>query len=245
MLRILYQDADLIAIAKPSGLLVHRSEIDHHETANAVDMLRAQTGLPVNPVHRLDKPTSGILLFACHRDAAVSLAAQFAGNSIDKRYLALVRGWPADSVHLNHPLARIEDDYARVGRDSVVQEAITDFRTLARCELPVAVDKYPVSRYALVEARPHTGRQHQIRRHLKHLAHPIIGDVRYGKGTHNRFFRERYGAQRLLLACTGLSFRHPVSGVPLDLHCPVDGEFAAVCAALGFPEYGASGSLRR
>ncbi len=236
MLRILYQDADLIAIVKPSGLLVHRSEIDRHETANAVDMLREQTGLPVNPVHRLDKPTSGILLFACHRDAAVSLAGQFAGNSVDKRYLALVRGWPNDQVHVNHALARIEDDYARVGRDSVVQEAITDFHTLARCELPEAVDKYPVSRYALVDARPHTGRQHQIRRHLKHLAHPIIGDVRYGKGTHNRFFRERYGVHRLLLACTELRIQHPANGETLTLQCPIDGEFAAVCEALAFSQ---------
>lgn len=231
-LPILYQDAHLIAVHKPAGLLVHRTGIDRHETRFAVQIVRDQIGQHVFPVHRLDKGTSGVLLFALNQPVARELSQHFTEQKIAKRYWAVVRGHPAEQGRIDHPLDRILDDYGN-RRDSEQateapaesQTAITEFRRLATIELPVAIDRYPCSRYALLELMPLTGRRHQIRRHLKHLAHPIIGDVRYGKGNHNRYFREVLQAPRLLLACVRMQLHHPVSGQLLCIEQAVDGYF--------------------
>lgn len=236
-LAILYRDEHLIAIHKPSGLLVHRSQLDRHETRFAVQMLRDQIGRHVHPAHRLDRGTSGILLFALDRDIARALGARFTAQQVEKRYLAVVRGHPPLAGTLDHPLRRLHDDHedrlAAATADEV-QAAVTHFRRLAIAELPHAVDRYPSSRYALLELRPETGRRHQIRRHLKHAAHPVIGDATYGKGRHNRLFTTLFGNQRLLLACVELGFTHPVSGVPLRLQAAPADDFARVLAALGW-----------
>jgi len=236
MLPILFQDEYLVAIHKPSGLLVHRSELDRHETRFAVQLLRDQLGRHVHPVHRLDRGTSGVLLFALDKDSARLLGGQFERQEVAKTYLAVVRGHPAEAGRIDHPLSRRRDDAEWRGDDASTeaQPAVTDFRRLARCELPYPVDRYPTSRYALVELSPHTGRRHQIRRHLKHVAHPIIGDATFGKGRHNRFFQQHFGCHRMLLACTALAFAHPRSGAPLRLTAAVDGAFAAVVDALGW-----------
>lgn len=236
MLPILFQDDHVVAIHKPAGLLVHRSELDRHETRFAVQLLRDQLGRHVHPAHRLDRGTSGVLVFALDRDTARQLGGQFERQEVAKTYLAVVRGHPPEAGRIDHALTRRRDDAEWVGDEAseAAQPAVTDFRRLATCELPFAVDRYPTSRYALVELTPHTGRKHQIRRHLKHLSHPIIGDATFGKGRHNRFFQQQFGCHRMLLACVRMQFVHPLSGEPLDVVAPPDGEFATVLDALGW-----------
>ena len=237
MLDILYRDDWLVAINKPSGLLVHRSNIDRHETRFALQLLRDQIGQHVYPLHRLDKPTSGVLLFALDSDSARQVGLQFDRNEVHKRYLAVVRGWPPESGVIDHPLSRRFDDYGRkfcAEGACVALPAVTGYRRLGCVELPEAVDRYPTSRYALVMLTPESGRQHQLRRHLKHIAHPVIGDASWGKGLHNRFFQQRFGCRRLLLACTGLGLRHPHDGRMLAIAAPLENSFASVIKALGW-----------
>jgi tRNA pseudouridine65 synthase len=236
LLEILYRDEHLVAIHKPSGLLVHRSEIDRHETRFAVQLLRDQIGRRVWAAHRLDKGTSGVLLFALDADTASRLGRQFEAGEVGKSYLAVVRGVPPEGGEIDHALKRQRDSYEYVGAESSdeAQPAITRYRRLATVELPYRVDRYPSSRYALLELEPLTGRRHQIRRHLKHIAHPIIGDATYGKGRHNRLFTELFGSRRLLLACTRLALRHPGSNEVLTIEAPPSEDFSAVSAQLGW-----------
>ncbi|WP_419811282.1 pseudouridine synthase [Bacterioplanoides sp.] len=235
-LPVIYQDDHLIAINKPSGLLVHRSEIDRHETRFALQLVRNMLGHHVFPVHRLDKPTSGVLLFAKSSEIASLVVDQWRERAVDKRYLAIVRGYFPESVHLDKAMSPPVDKYAKHERVKPPQEAITDFRCLAQVELPIAIDKYPQSRYSLIEALPKTGRKHQIRRHLKHLAHPIIGDARYGKGKHSRYFRDHFDAPRLLLHAWQLTMQHPVSGETLILNAPVDNVMRRLCLRFGWQQ---------
>ncbi|MDY0013536.1 MAG: pseudouridine synthase [Rhodocyclaceae bacterium] len=235
MLEILYQDDRLVAIHKPAGLLVHRSELDRHETRFAVQMLRDQLGQRVWPAHRLDRGTSGILLFALDPDTASLLGCQFEAQQVAKTYQAIVRGHPPAAGEIHHPLSRQPD--AREGNPlpGPPQPASTLYRRLATAELPYQVDRYPTSRYALVELHPETGRRHQLRRHLKHISHPIIGDATHGKGRHNRLFADLFGTPRLLLACTRLTLRHP-DGRPLALRALPAADFRQVLAGLGWLE---------
>ena len=235
-LTIIYRDEQLIAIDKPAGLLVHRTVLDRHETRFAVQLLRDQIGQHVHPVHRLDRGTSGVLLFALDRAIARTLSDQFETQRVDKTYLAVVRGHPPETGRIDHALTRQYDDYEFRNPASVAaaQDAITDYRRLATVELAQRVDRYPTSRYALLELKPQTGRRHQLRRHLKHLAHPIIGDATYGKGRHNRLFQELFGCHRLLLACLEMRLTHPVSGQPLTLRAPLAADFRDVLGKLGW-----------
>jgi tRNA pseudouridine65 synthase len=238
-LEIIYRDDVMVAINKPSGLLVHRTALDRHETEFAVQRLRDQIGRRVWPVHRLDRGTSGVLVFALDAVSAHALADQFAQHTPDKRYLVLVRGHPAEAGVIDHPLRRVIDAIdpraAREGAEPVeVQPALTRYRRLATVELPVAVDRYPSSRYALVEALPLTGRTHQIRRHMNHIAHPVIGDSTHGKGVHNRYFASAWGVSRLMLACIHMQVRHPVSGDPITLQCDPGEAFGRLAEAFGW-----------
>jgi tRNA pseudouridine65 synthase len=235
VLPILYRDDHLIAIDKPAGLLVHRSDLDRAETRFAVQLLRDQVGARVWPAHRLDRGTSGVLLFAFDPATAGQLGRQFEAGRVAKTYWAVVRGHPPETGCIDHPLTRRPDDREGAADDlGAPWPALTRYRRLAQVELPVAVDRYPTSRYALLELAPVTGRRHQIRRHLKHIAHPIIGDATYGKGRHNRMFAERFGCRRLLLACTRLALSHPVDGRPLTLEAPPASDFRALLEALGW-----------
>lgn len=235
-LPILYRDAHIVVVDKPSGLLVHRSEVDRHETRFAIQILRDQIGQWVWPAHRLDRGTSGALLFALSSEMASRLGQQFEAGSVGKRYWAVVRGIPPADGRIDHPLARLRERHEFIGERSSqeAQTALTHFRKLAEVELPFAVDRYPTSRYALLELNPQTGRQHQLRRHLKHFSHPIIGDATYGKGRHNRFFAEQFGCHRMLLACVQLEFNHPIDARRLQTKAPVSGEFAATLAQLAW-----------
>ena len=235
-LDILYRDEHLIAIHKPAGLLVHRTVLDRNETRFAVQLLRDQIGQHVHPVHRLDRGTSGVLLFALDRETGKQASAQFEAQQVDKTYLAVVRGHPPEAGTIDHALTRQFDDYEyrSPNASSEAQPALTTYRRLAITELPHQVDIYPTSRYALLELKPQTGRRHQLRRHLKHIAHPIIGDATYGKGRHNRLFQTLFNCRRMLLACLEMQLTHPVSGQPLHLCAPLVDDFADVAKQLGW-----------
>ena len=239
-LPIVYRDDSLIAVHKPAGLLVHRSALDRHETRFALQILRDQIGQLVYPVHRLDKGTSGVLLFALDREVGRLLNSQFERGEVSKRYLAVVRGYPPASGDIDHPLQRMADEHAGIAASAAAQPAQTRYRRLATVELPVRVDRYPSSRYALVELSPLTGRWHQLRRHMKHIAHPIIGDATHGKGRHNRLFQELFGHPRLLLAATEMRLAHPLSGEALHLHAGLAADFAEVIGRLGWGEWASS-----
>jgi tRNA pseudouridine65 synthase len=199
-LTVVHQDEHLLVVNKPSGILVHRGWGD--DSVVAMTLARDLAGRWVYPVHRLDRGTSGVLLFALDPSIARALQELFEGREIEKTYLALVRGVPADELEIDHPIPRTEDG-PRV-------EARTRVRRL-----------FTRDRYSWVEARPETGRLHQVRKHLKHATHPIIGDVRYGKGEHNRLFRSEYGLHRLALHASTLKLPHPVTREPLTLQAPL------------------------
>lgn len=209
-LSLLWRDEHLVALHKPSGWLVHRTGLDAHEHRIIQTRLRDQLGQWVYPVHRLDKGTSGVLLMALSADVARACAQAFEARRVDKHYLALVRGWPPADTAVDHALR--PDD---APPDSPAQDARTRLRCLATLNLPIPVDHYPSTRAALVLAEPETGRHHQIRRHLKHLAHPIIGDATHGKGPVNRWWAAHLDVQRLWLHAWRLGLAHPVTGEAL------------------------------
>lgn len=216
MLSILYGDDYLVAVDKPPGLLVHRTGLDAGETRFALQLLRDQIGRQVWPVHRLDKGTSGVLLFALDAATAKAMGQAFeAGEGLAKTYRAVVRGWPAEAGLIDHALRRMPDDM-RFEREET-QAAKTRYRTLERYDLPLPQGKFPTTRCALVELEPLTGRRHQLRRHMKHLSHPIIGDATHGKGQLNRDLAALLGLQRLWLHAGSLALVHPVSGEALAI----------------------------
>jgi tRNA pseudouridine65 synthase len=230
-LTVLYRDAALVAVNKPPGLLVHRSAIDRHETRFALQLVRDALGQRVWPVHRLDKGTSGALVFALSRDVASALGGAFEAGAVEKRYVALVRGWPPAEGVIDHALTRRIDDVDRrwAAPDALrAQPATTRYFRLGIVELDAPVERYPTSRYALVALAPRTGRAHQIRRHLKHIAHPVIGDATYGKGRHNRFVAGQTGTQRLWLHAVSLAFTHPATGEPLAIEAPLGEEWNGI-----------------
>lgn len=227
-LDIIYHDDDLVAINKPSGLLVHRSRIAAGAREFAMQKLRDQLGQHVYPVHRLDRPTSGVLLFALSSEVARLLMEQFQQRQIDKVYHAVVRGYTQQQGIINHALKEQLDKIAdaKAQQDKAPQEAVTYYRTLAQVELPFQVSKrHQTNRYSLVELLPQHGRKHQLRRHMAHISHPIVGDSNHGDGRHNRFFKQQFDCPRLLLHASELALQHPLSGEQLRLHAPLPPEF--------------------
>ncbi|WP_254275820.1 pseudouridine synthase [Halomonas sp. 3H] len=231
-LRILHQDEHLVAVHKPAGLLVHRTALARGEREFLLQRLRDRLGQRVYPVHRLDRPTSGIMLFALSPAVATRLTEAFTERRVAKRYLAVVRGIGPEAERLAYPLR--EEDGSRPKAEMPAMEAVTEVRRLDSVELPVEVDRYPNSRYSLMEARPLTGRRHQIRRHLSQRGYPIIGDAKHGKGNHNRFFAEHLDASRLLLAAVELALVHPMTGQPLRLQCALDATMSALLERFGW-----------
>ncbi len=220
MLELLYQDEHLAVVNKPPGWLVHRTPLDKGESCFVLQTLRDQLGRRVWPVHRLDKGTSGVLVFALSAEVARLLGLAFeSGEGLQKTYRAIVRGWPADEQFIDHPLKRMPDDM-RSQREEI-QSAQTRLRTLRRGELPIPQGGFATLRWADVELQPLTGRRHQLRRHMKHIAHPIIGDATHGKGPLNRAVAEWLGLQRLWLHAHSLALHHPVSGQPMHWVSPL------------------------
>ncbi len=224
ILDIIYQDAFFVVVNKPAGMLVHRSWLDKHETQFVMQTLRDQIGQHVFPVHRLDRPTSGVLVFALSSEYAAKMMPMFAEHNMEKVYHAIVRGWVAEAAILDYPLKeeldKIADKFAK--QDKEAQPAVTEYRPLAKVEVPFSTGKFPTSRYSLVEMKPKTGRKHQLRRHMHHLNHHIIGDTTHGDGKHNRLFREHYDCHRLLLHASKLSFVHPFTDEHIVLEAGLD-----------------------
>ena len=217
-LDVLYADAFLAVVNKPAGLMVHDSALARGETDFAADRLRGQFDRPVFLVHRLDRATSGCLLLAFDRDTASALGKALMADGFDKEYLAVCRGWPEESFVVDHPLD------GGPGKPEK-KPALTRFTRLATTELALPSSGFPTSRYALLRAEPLTGRFRQIRRHLKHLSHHLIGDTSHGDGRHNRHFR-RLGIHRMLLHSERLVFDHPHTGQRLCVETPPGDEFA-------------------
>lgn len=236
-LSLLHRDDRIAVFNKPSGLLLHRSFIDRREKRFALQMARDILGQRVYPVHRLDKPTSGVLLFALSPQDAAILTTAFTTGQVRKQYLAVCRGIPQESGLIDYPLVEEQDrhdPYRQEGKDP--QKAVTGYRRLATVELPFPVGRYATSRYSLVTAEPLTGRRHQIRRHFKHIFHPLVGDVNYGEGRHNRFFRDQFNCQRLLLHAAALAFPHPETGQTVRATAPLDSIFSNLISALGWDD---------
>ncbi len=227
-LGILYQDRDLVAVDKPAGLLVHRSPLAAHAREFALQILRDQIGQDVYPCHRLDRPTSGILLFALnqatHRKAQDAFASQ---DIVAKTYHAVVRGWFDGSGVIDYALRNEH-------KPDKAQNAVTEYRCLQKSSVAVPVGRYPNARFSLMELRPKTGRTHQLRRHMAHLRHPIIGDTRHGDSTQNRFLRTHCGKQMLMLRAIHLQMPHPTSGELLDIRARADQDFEDVLKSLEF-----------
>lgn len=221
MLEILYQDQWLVAVNKPAGMLVHRSFLDKHETEFVMQTLRDQLGQHVFPLHRLDRPTSGVLLFALSSDVARLMSEK--QHTWQKYYVAVVRGYFKQPLYLDYPLVEELDEIAdaKARQDKPAQAAQTSFWPLAQIELPIATARHATSRYSLVICQPHTGRKHQIRRHLKHLFHPILGDTTHGDGKQNQIFRQHLANQRLLLHALTLRFEHPLLNQPVEIFAPL------------------------
>ena len=213
-LNVLYQDAHIVAIDKPPGLLVHRSPIDKKETQFAVQTLRDQIGRHVFPAHRLDRPTSGVLLFSFDGKIAASLGEQMMSKQVHKEYHAIVRGYVRGTGMIDYALKyrfdKIADKHRR--QQPLPQQATTMYTAVKRFELPFAVGKYSTARYSLVKLNPTTGRKHQLRRHMVHIRHPIVGDTTHGDGKQNKFMQNAFNFRNLALTCTQMGFYHPVNG---------------------------------
>lgn len=220
-LSIIYQNEQLIAINKPHGLLVHRSRIARDAQEFALQLLRDQIGQPVYPVHRLDRKTSGVLLFAKSKEMNAYFQEQFREQRTEKVYHALVRGFILPEGHI---------DYALKNEDKV-QEAQTDYRCLAQYELPLPFGKFSTSRYSLVELQPQQGRFHQLRKHMAHIFHPIIGDRPHGCNKQNRLWKEQFGMTNMLLHAKTLTLVLP-DGQELRLNAPYSATFSKVLDTL-------------
>lgn len=215
-IELLYVDEDIVVANKPSGLLVHRGWDDDDDVA--LFRVRDAVGAHVNAVHRLDRGTSGALLFARTPEATAELSRQLEAGGVDKRYLVLVRGTPPDAGVINHPVPKKEAGERVAAR--------TRFRRIARST---------VDRCSLVEAMPETGRLHQIRRHMKHLSHPVIGDVNYGSGEINRHYRATYELHRLALHAHFVAFTHPRTQARIAIAAPMPDDLGAVLTSLALP----------
>jgi tRNA pseudouridine65 synthase len=225
LLDILFRDEDLVAVNKPHGLLVHRSSIAADAEEFAVQLLRDQIGVKVYPAHRIDRKTGGVLLFALNKPVEISMQQCFMNNEVAKTYLAIVRGYTDDSGTI---------DYALRKENGTLQDALTNYRTLSRAELDVPHGAHATSRYSLVEVKPQTGRMHQIRKHLSHIFHPIIGDRTHGCNKQNKLFTEKWKMNTMLLHAAALSFKHPVSGEILTIEAPLQPEFNRVKRLMGW-----------
>ncbi|MEM7154834.1 MAG: pseudouridine synthase [Myxococcota bacterium] len=224
-LDILFRDEHLVAVRKPSGMAVHRSDqVQDHRPA--LQTLRNQLRQWVYPVHRLDRGTSGVLLFALDPDTAAAVGRQLTERQVDKRYLAVVRGYAPEDLEIDYAL--------REDKQQTAKPAQSTLRRLGTVELPIPVGRYPQARYSLVELQPHTGRSRQLRKHMAHIRHPIAGDVSHGEGRHNRLFREHFGVHRLLLHAHRLELTHPHGGEPLHIEAPVGDELRRLFDALGW-----------
>lgn len=207
----------MVAINKPHGLLVHRSPIASDASEFAVQLLRDQLGQRVYPVHRLDRKTGGVLLFALTEAMNTAMQRQFMDGSVQKTYLAIVRGYTPDELTIDYALRNDES--------GVFQDAVTHLKTIQRTEIPLPFGKHATSRYSLVELTPTTGRMHQLRKHMAHVLHPIIGDRPHGCNKQNKLFKDHFEMNTMLLHAQQIEFAHPTTAKRIVISTPWQAEF--------------------
>lgn len=222
-MEILFQDEHLIAVNKPAGLLVHRSSIAKDATEFALQKTRDFVGKEVHPIHRLDRKTSGVLLFTFDKNTLHSMQNLFNEGKVRKEYHAIVRGFTDDSGKI---------DYALVNDKGLTQSARTIYTTHKKWEITKSFGRYKTSRYAYVHVFPETGRMHQIRKHFAHIFHPIIGDRPHGCNKQNRFFKREFNLMEMLLQAKSYSFEHPVTSDKIIIQAPLWNEFMRIVSLL-------------
>lgn len=238
MLEILYEDEFIIVVNKPPGILVHKTWISEDKVF-LLQKLRDQIGFRPYTIHRLDRGTSGVILFAKSAEISGRFSALFMDHSIEKKYLAIVRGWLPEKGCIEYPLSDPES-----GKNEKL-EAITPYKTLVKSEINAAIGlKYKTARFSLIEASPRTGRRHQIRKHFAHIDHPIIGDKRHGDVKHNTYFREHFDISRMCLHASELHFIHPITDVKLSITAKFDADFARALDITDLHLVGFYGNLR-
>ena len=237
-LRVVYLDEAMVVIDKPSGVMTHKSRLAEDDEPSAMERLRDQLNEWVYPVHRLDRATSGLLVFSRHQECARALHESLRSGLVEKTYWAVTRGHGPTNQFIDRPLKEKRDRVTdkKAVRDKPPQEAQTSVRTLAHCTLPIPLGRYQSARFSLVEAQPKTGRRHQLRRHLAGINYPIIGDTTHGRGEQNRFFRTHFECYRLLLAAVKITIPHPQTGHVLHLEAPLSGIMSHVCQSLFLEE---------
>jgi tRNA pseudouridine65 synthase len=228
-LPVVYIDNDLAVIHKPSGIHTHPSALSAHEDS-CMKWLRDQLGQWVYPVHRLDRATSGLLVFALNESSARKISTMFSERLIKKTYLAIVRGWTDVSGLIERKLG----DSPGQEKTGLLRDAITVYNSVSQCELLESVGNFSTARYSIVKLSPQTGRPHQLRRHMAHLRHPILGDRKYGDNKHNNFISQFFGISRLALIANGIEFEHPVSGMLISLRTCLDEDLQKLVSGLGF-----------
>lgn len=224
-LEIIYRDEYLVAVNKPPGLLVHRTKLSNEKESFALQMVRNQIEQHVYPVHRLDRKTSGVLLFALDKDIHRQMQLKFSLCEVDKRYLAIVRGYCEGEGIIDYPIRK---------ENGVMVDAITMYKNIAKVEIDFQIGPHRTSRYSLVKVFPKTGRMHQIRKHFRHIDHPIIGDRPHGCNKQNKFFKEEFDLMTMLLHAYQLRFHHPVRGKPINLKAQLHIEFDRMIKVLCF-----------
>ena len=225
MLEILYQDNHLVAINKPHGLLVHQSPIARDASEFAIQLLRDQINQKVFPVHRLDRKTSGVLLFALDKETNQNLTQQFTDKTTQKIYWAILRGFAPEQMTI---------DYNLFNDSGVEQTAVTHFKALQISEVPLPHGKHQTSRYSLVEAKPETGRMHQLRKHFAHILHPILGDRPHGCNKQNKLWLETHNRNTMMLHAQSLTITHPVTQQQITITAKPSAEFVRVSQILNF-----------
>lgn len=224
-IRLLFEDDRYLAVSKPAGLLMHKTSIDAHEKENLRDILREARPGRIDPVHRLDKPTSGVVVFGKDPEAIDACKRQFENRETRKDYLCMVRGHVDHSGCIGKPLPK--------GMEGPPKVARTLFEALNQCELPIPVSRYPTVRYSLLRCTPLTGRYHQIRLHMRHFRHPIIGDSQHGDKPQNRAFAHHCGEPGLWLHARRFAFSHPDGGT-VELKAGLPDRWQALAKATGW-----------
>lgn len=218
---IIYEDEQLVAINKPHGLLVHRTKIANDVSVFALQLVRNKINKRVYPVHRIDRKTSGVLLFAKSKESLANLQSIFKDQKVEKTYLAIVRGFLEPEGNIDYPLME----------GHKVRKAITSYRVKQEFELNIPSGKFQSSRYSFIEIKPITGRFHQIRKHMAHIFHPIIGDRPHGCNKQNKLWKEKYEMTTMLLHATSLQFNYP-EGNPILIKAELSNEFKRVLEIL-------------
>jgi tRNA pseudouridine65 synthase len=224
-LKIIFQDEYLVAINKPPGLLVHRTKLANDANVFALQLLRDQIGQHVFPIHRLDRKTSGVLLFALNEDIHKTMQLTFAEKKIKKTYLSIVRGFTEDDDIIDYPLRK---------DNGIMQDAVTKYKTLGKTEINLPFGRHSTSRYSLLQVQPLTGRKHQIRKHLAHIHHPIIADRPHGCNKQNKLFKEKFGLMTMMLHASQLEFQHPKTDQSTTIKAELHSEFRRMLKELEF-----------